>query len=111
MTLVNQLSDEKFVVLSRSQCGEQSYKCLWIRKLDKNILEFQASLESGKKLTSSVLCGDDEFHNSQWLTQSSKKSLGIRVSKSYLFKFHRNWKRRSEDSVSNQWQILRPASG
>lgn len=73
---MNQLSDEKFMVLSRSQCGEESYKCLWIRQLDKNILEFQASTESGKKLTSSDLCKDDEyFHNRQWLTQSSKKNV------------------------------------
>ncbi|CRK99969.1 CLUMA_CG013264, isoform A [Clunio marinus] len=70
MTLMNQLSKEKFIVLSRSQCGEESFKCLWIRKLDENILEFQVSSESSKKLTSDILCNDEFFDNSRWITQS-----------------------------------------
>ena len=41
MTLVEQMNSEKFAVMSRSQCGEESFKCLFIRKLDTNILEFQ----------------------------------------------------------------------
>lgn len=72
MTLVNQFSEEKFIVLSRSQCGEESFKCLWIRKLDENILEFQPSSESVKKLTSYAICNDDKFLDSRrWLTQTS----------------------------------------
>lgn len=72
MTLVNQLSDEKFIVLSRSQCGEESFKCLWIRKMHSNILEFQTSSESVKKLTSYELCNDEFFDESRWLTQASE---------------------------------------
>ena len=72
MTLVNQLNEEKFIVLSRSQCGEESFKCLWIRRMHENILEFQTSSESVKKLTSYVLCNDENFDESRWLTQASK---------------------------------------
>lgn len=72
MTLVNQLSEEKFIVLSRSQCGEESFKCLWIRKMHENILEFQTSSESAKKLTSYVICNEEHFDDSRWLTQASE---------------------------------------
>lgn len=76
MMLVNQLSDEKFIVMSRSQCGEENYKCLWIRKLDKNILEFQTSSASAEKLTSYNICNDEEyFEGSRWITQSSKMTF------------------------------------
>lgn len=74
MNLVNQLNEDKFIVLSRSQCGEESFKCLWVRKLDANLLEFQMSSESTEKLTSFVFCNSAEnFDNSRWLTQSSEK--------------------------------------
>ena len=73
MTLLNQLNDDKFIVSSRSQCGEEDFKCLWIRKLDVNILEFQTSSKVTKTLTNSVLCNEEEyFDNNRWLTQSSK---------------------------------------
>jgi hypothetical protein len=70
MQLVNQLSDEKFIVMSRSQCGEESFKCLWMRKLDSNILEFQMGSESPKKLSNFMLCNDEHFDSSRWLTQA-----------------------------------------
>lgn len=72
MTLVNQLSDEKFIVLSRSQCGEESFKCLWIRRMHANILEFQTSSESVKKLTRTYFCNEEYFDDSRWLTQASE---------------------------------------
>lgn len=90
MTLVNQLSEEKFIVLSRSQCGEESFKCLWIRKLDENILEFQSSSESVKKITSYAFCNDDEFFdNRRWLTQASMIPQAMRVNFSSLNDFSR----------------------
>lgn len=71
MFLVNQLTENKFIVLSRSLCGEISYKCLWIRKLDENILEFLSSSETTEKLTNDKLCNDEYFDEKQWTTQSS----------------------------------------
>jgi hypothetical protein len=70
MTLVNQWTDEKFVVLTRSQCGEETYKCLWMRNLDTNLLEFQLGSESPTKLSNFELCNDEKFDNSRWMTQS-----------------------------------------
>lgn len=81
MHLVNQLSDEKYIVSSRSQCGEENFKCLWIRKLDVNILEFQTSSETTKKLTSFVLCNDEYFDNNRWLTQASKNAVQSKPSR------------------------------
>lgn len=80
MTLVNQLSEEKFVVLSRSQCGEETFKCLWLKNLDTNLLEFQLGSESTAKLTSFELCSDDRFDNSRWGTQSRVGKSLSRVS-------------------------------
>lgn len=71
MTLINQLREDKFIVLSRSQCGEESFKCLYIRKLDANILEFQSSSESAKQLKNVMLCNDEHFDNKRWITMSS----------------------------------------
>lgn len=79
MTLINQLREDKFIVLSRSQCGEESFKCLYIRKLDANILEFQSSSESAKQLKNVMLCNDEHFDNKRWITMSS-------MSKGKLFK-------------------------
>jgi hypothetical protein len=88
MSLVNQLSDEKFIVRSRSQCGEESFKCLWIRKLDENILEFQVGSKSETKLTNYELCNDSEhFDNSRWLTQSRKLRKFSQISRTLTNRF------------------------
>lgn len=71
MSIINQYKEDKFVVLSRSQCGEKNYKCLWLKSLDKNILKFQISSEAVKNFTSYNLCADINFDDSRWLTQSS----------------------------------------
>lgn len=71
MTLINQLKDDKFIVLSRSQCGDESFKCLFIRKLDTNVLEFQSSSESAKQLKNILLCNDENFDNKRWITLAS----------------------------------------
>lgn len=73
MNLLNQPSEDKYIVSRRSQCGEKTFACIWIRKLDNNILEFQIGAESTEKLTSNVFCNAAEnFDNSRWLTQSSE---------------------------------------
>lgn len=87
MSLVNQLSDDKFIVLSRSQCGEESFKCLSIRSLDKNILEFQMSSESAKKLTNFMLCNDEHFDDKRWLTLSSNFPSFIHLESFFKSKF------------------------
>lgn len=67
---------EKFIVHSRSQCGEEKFNCLWIRKLDTNIAEFQLSSKSEMKLTTLELCDEQHFEdNARWLTISSESSL------------------------------------
>lgn len=105
MKLVNQFSDDKFIVLSRSQCGEESFKCLWIRKLDANIIEFQTSSEYVEKLTNFMLCNDEHFDNSRWLTFSSKIS-SFSIMLSYRENFVcRSGKRCVENSLSNRWKV------
>ena len=77
MSLINQYKDDKFVVLSRTQCGEENYKCLWINKLDTNIIEFQMSSSITNNFTNYDLCNDDQFDDTRWITQASKSKQNL----------------------------------
>lgn len=105
MTLVNQLNEDKFIVLSRSQCGEESFKCLWIRKLDANILEFQTSSQSVAKFTSYDLCNDEYFDDIRWLTQA-RKLISVQSFCNLTLIGFRSRKSRRKDCLSNQREIL-----
>lgn len=64
-------ANERYVVFTRSQCGEESYRCLWFKKRSPNILEFQFGQESTAYYSDS-LCDDKQFTTNNWNTQGSE---------------------------------------
>jgi len=64
-------ANERYVVFTRSQCGEESYRCLWFKKRSPNILEFQFGQESTAYYSDS-LCDDKQFTTNNWITQGRK---------------------------------------
>jgi hypothetical protein len=73
MLLVSKYEHNQYIVHSRSQCGEESYKCLAITKLDENVVETQISSQSSKYLVNSEICNNTYFDNMEWITQGSKE--------------------------------------
>lgn len=73
MILVSQFNNEKFVVLSRTQCGEEYFRCIWIRKLHHNVLDFQIGSDAADTLDAYDFCNNEYFDDNRWLTQSSKE--------------------------------------
>ncbi|KAJ6634781.1 hypothetical protein Bhyg_13360 [Pseudolycoriella hygida] len=65
----NELNSEKYIVFSRTQCGEESYQCVRVKKRSANILEFQVGIRSGTN-SSSIICDDMYFDDSRWVTQA-----------------------------------------
>ncbi|XP_037050218.1 uncharacterized protein LOC119084372 isoform X1 [Bradysia coprophila] len=65
----NEINSEKYIVFSRTQCGEESYHCVWVKKRSANILEFQIGIRTGSN-ASSIICDDMYFDDSRWLTQA-----------------------------------------
>lgn len=74
MSLISQYKLDKFIVLSRTQCGEEHFKCLWIKQLDQNIIDFQIGSHTTTNLTNYSLCDDEYFKDNRWLTQGSEYS-------------------------------------
>ncbi|CAG2112018.1 unnamed protein product, partial [Medioppia subpectinata] len=74
----NNTPNERFIVHSVTQCGDQSYTCIWIKKRSPNILEFQFAEKSSEVMTES-LCNDNQF-TSNWITQG--KGIAIASSTS-----------------------------
>ncbi|KAI5731571.1 hypothetical protein M8J77_012502 [Diaphorina citri] len=59
---------DRFFVFARSQCGEEMYSCIWMKKRGLNVLEFQLGLKSSNHLNTS-LCSDFNFQSTKWITQ------------------------------------------
>lgn len=74
LTLVEKMSEDKFVVLSKSQCGEENYKCIAITQLSENVIESQIGSEFSKLLTNYEICSNNHFDNKEWITQGRKHS-------------------------------------
>lgn len=69
-------SDSKFLVFSRTQCGEEQYHCVSIVKRSANILEFQIGSKTvqslahdGSESAIDGICDAQYFDNSRWITQ------------------------------------------
>lgn len=65
----------KFKVLSRTQCGEERYHCIWAVKRSANILEFQVSDKVVDDYASAMnshddICDDRYFNDTRWLPQA-----------------------------------------
>lgn len=69
----NNGSESKFLALSRTQCGEQQYHCVWIIRRTKNILEFQIGSKTvqslGNEISINGICDAQYFDKSRWTTQ------------------------------------------
>lgn len=77
MSLVETIEPNRFVVLSKSQCGEESYKCIAIAELAENVIETQIGSESMKSLLNFDICGGENFDSKEWITQGSKLNFKI----------------------------------
>ena len=64
-------SNERFVVYSKTQCGDESYRCIWFKRRSPNIMEFQFGQEASP-FYSDVLCDDKQFPTNNWITQGSQ---------------------------------------
>ncbi|KAF2345160.1 hypothetical protein FHG87_024084 [Trinorchestia longiramus] len=63
---------EKFIVFTRTHCGDSSYNCLWLKRRSANILEFMLGLYPNTTLDSS-LCDVGKFGDqTTWNTVASK---------------------------------------
>lgn len=65
----NEIGSERFLVFSRTQCGEETYQCIWAKQRSANILEFQIGTRTGNN-ASMLICDDAYFDNTHWLTQA-----------------------------------------
>lgn len=72
MTLVEKINEDKFIVFSKSQCGEENYKCIAITQLSENIVESQIGSEFSKLLTNYEICSSNNFDHKEWITQASR---------------------------------------
>ncbi|XP_043225556.1 uncharacterized protein LOC122383317 [Amphibalanus amphitrite] len=71
---VAQHDQEKFVIYSRSQCGEESYKCIWLKYRGTNVMEFQIGSSPSDKADDD-LCADHWFLETDWITQGKEKPM------------------------------------
>ncbi|XP_064116728.1 uncharacterized protein LOC135222585 [Macrobrachium nipponense] len=71
---VKDMSDgERYIVYSRSHCGDWSYNCLWLKRRSANVLEFMLGLYP-RETFDDLLCEVDKFGDmTSWTTQG--KSL------------------------------------
>lgn len=72
----NSTSESKFLVFSRTQCGEEQYHCVWIIRRSTNILEFQIGSKTvqslahdGTEFAINGICDAQYFDSSRWITQ------------------------------------------
>ena len=59
---------ERFLVYTRTQCGDEVYKCIWIKERGLNTMEIQVSLYDSSTPDES-LCRDENFLDRAWTTQ------------------------------------------
>ena len=60
---------ERFLVYTRSQCGDEVYKCVWIKQRGLNTIEIQMSLFDSAGSADPSLCRDENFLERAWTTQ------------------------------------------
>ncbi|XP_037071136.1 uncharacterized protein LOC119092270 [Pollicipes pollicipes] len=63
---------EKFVIYSRSHCGEEMYNCIWLKERAVNVMEFQLGLMPSRRISNS-LCGPHRFLDTGWITQGRSR--------------------------------------
>ncbi|KAL7052289.1 hypothetical protein ACKWTF_004836 [Chironomus riparius] len=78
MSLVTILESDKYIVRSRSQCGEENYKCIIITQLHDNVIETQISSKTLSSFTNYDVCNNKYFNMKEWVTQAK---IGENVTK------------------------------
>lgn len=69
----NSTPNDRLVVYGVTQCGEELYYCLWLRRRSLNVMEFQLGSNPSAHF-SEALCGDDQFATTTWVTQGRSQS-------------------------------------
>jgi hypothetical protein len=72
MSLIMNLDDDRYIVHTRSQCGEENYRCIVVKQLDDNVVETQISSKMSKKITNFDICNGKYFSDTEWITQGRK---------------------------------------
>lgn len=72
MSLLTILDGHKYIVRSRSQCGEDNYKCIIITHLHDNVVETQISSNTLSSFSNYEICNNTYFSDKEWVTQASK---------------------------------------
>ena len=61
-------SPDGFLLYTRTQCGDEEYKCMWAKERGVNTMEVQVSLYTSETHNDS-LCGHENFQERTWTTQ------------------------------------------
>ncbi|XP_043223273.1 uncharacterized protein LOC122382250 isoform X2 [Amphibalanus amphitrite] len=64
--------DDKFVIYTRSHCGEEQYNCIWLKERAVNVMELQLGLSPSPRISNS-LCSPHRFEDSGWITQGRQR--------------------------------------
>ncbi|XP_069983696.1 uncharacterized protein [Penaeus vannamei] len=60
---------ERYALYSQTQCGEEEFTCIWIKKRAVNVIEYQMASYPSDKYNASRICSDDMFRGQEWITQ------------------------------------------
>ena len=63
-----EIHEERFLMYARTQCGDEHYKCVWLKHRGYNALEFQLGLYTSPTHNES-LCDPENFQERTWTTQ------------------------------------------
>ena len=63
-----QPTEERYLMYARTQCGDEHYKCVWLKHRGYNALEFQLGLYTSQTHNES-LCDPENFQERTWTTQ------------------------------------------
>ena len=61
-------AEDRFLLYTRTQCGDEEYKCMWVKERGVNTMEVQVGLYTSDTHNDS-LCGHENFQERTWTTQ------------------------------------------
>ncbi|KAF8782355.1 hypothetical protein HNY73_012651 [Argiope bruennichi] len=72
----NTTPNDRFIVYTVTQCGEESYNCIWLQRRAPNVMEFQLGVEPSNTYSES-LCHDQQFPGEAWITEGRLHKIQI----------------------------------
>nr|XP_045585367.1 uncharacterized protein LOC123747308 [Procambarus clarkii] len=60
---------ERYALYSKTQCGDEEFSCIWIKKRAVNVIEYQMAAVPSQQYNASRVCSDDMFRGQEWSTQ------------------------------------------